>query len=156
MENRGLIARRGFGALALLWLLWGGRAGGDGLRGGGRALRRTRAVADNGADDGGVPGAGRFVRPAAGARVPTGLARPVTGRAQAGGHGLGGVTVGASLMAGRFGPVVIAIYGVVILAYRRGWSGGGSRTGGVKSGRRRAGCAARRAALSVIWRPQWN
>ena len=85
MENRGLIARRGFRALALLWLPGGGRDGGDGLRGGGQPRRRTRAVTDNGADDGGVAGAGRSVRPAAGARVPTGLAaRLQAGRRLAG------------------------------------------------------------------------
>ena len=86
MARRDSARRWRFWALALLWLpAGGGRDGGDALRGGRRAGGGARHVAGDGADDGGLAGAGCAVRAAARARVPAAVAAGLPARGVDGG-----------------------------------------------------------------------
>ena len=112
MQDRGLIGRRGFWPLALLWLPAGVAAQ--------AAVRFAPGTGD-------APGAWLPALMGAGSLLlvaPCGLPLALGCRrlwrlgykraAWAAGIGLGAVTVGASLVAGLLGPIAIAVYAVVL------------------------------------------
>ena len=115
MDDRGLIGRRGFWPLALLWLPAGLVATAAVRFGPEHGLPEAGGMVDAGAgdaaDDGRIAGPGRALRVAACAGVWRRLWRIGYRRgAWWAGIALGAVTVAASLVAGLLGPVAIALY----------------------------------------------
>ena len=129
------------GAGAALAAGRGGRDGGGALRGGRRAGGGDRHVAADGADDGGLAGAGCAVRAAARARVPAAVAAGLPARGVDGGDrarcGDGsGVAGGGAARSGRDRRLCGGTQRPGVGRVGTGWYGGDDPGGP------RAGCAA--------------